>query len=94
MRAVCAQLKASGKSLPVSTKEDAMTSQSLMPRGESVSPYLRMTLRESPKPLADLPRVKQPEDEPGTVPGDGVKSTEPPEGLREVPPLARPGIKL
>ena len=93
MSIVCALLRASGKSLPLSTKEDAMTSQSLMPEGESVSPYLRMALRESPKPLTDPPRVEEPQA-PKTAPGDGEKSSEQPDALREVPPLARPGIKL
>jgi len=72
-----------------------MTSQSPRLKGDSVSPYLLMALRDAPKPLAEPPRTEPPGNEPKTVPDQGVEQTAPTEGAYDdVPPLARPGLKL
>ena len=61
-----------------------MTSQPL-PGGDSVSPYLRIKLRDAPKP-----RIREPQEQPK----EADSETAPSRLSREVPPLARPGIKI
>ena len=58
-----------------------MTSQPT-PGGDNVSPYLRIKLRDAPKP-----RVRELQEQPKEADSEAAPS-------REVPPLARPGIKI
>jgi hypothetical protein len=69
-----------------------MTNQPLP--GDSVSPYLRMNLRDAPTPRIQKPQERPPERDSEAAPDNGVNPTTPSRLWREVPPLARPGIKI
>lgn len=71
-----------------------MTSPVHVLTDDSVSPYLRMTLREAPKPHTKTPQMPSPVTAPVVAPNGVVDATEPPSQRSEVPPFARPGIKL
>jgi len=61
-----------------------MTSQPT-PGGDNVSPYLRIKLRDAPKP-----RIRELQEQPKDADSEAAPSG----ASREVPPLARPGIKI
>jgi len=62
--------------------------------GDSVSPYLRMALRDAPKPRVDEPQAQPPKAAPGSTPDTGGDLPTPSEQWRDAPPFARPGPKI
>ncbi len=72
-----------------------MTGESTRVKRDSVSPYLLMALREAPKPIADPMQAELPQSRPETERERGAEENAPQTETRDdVPPLARPGLKL
>ena len=69
-----------------------MTGQPLMLTRTSLFEVPLGALRDAPIPPTEPPVKPVPQGEPKAVPEDDA--TKKPEGVNDVPPLARPGIKL
>ena len=70
-------------------KVDAMTGQPLMLTGTGFFGVPLGALRDAPLPPTDLPVKPAPQGEPKAVPDNDGDAAKKPEGVSDVPPLAR-----